>query len=240
MNKKFIYSIATTCFLIATSACGPSRFVSPLKKGEQAISASLGGPIVNVPGIAPIPIPLTSITYGRGLKESLTVYGSWHTTAAVFGTIQLDAGITKRIWRDVDNNKGISVSPGFNTAMDIFDYNFKFWPTFDANYYWKYNVKTQNQEDVVLGRKHIPNMMYFGFGSWFELQSTRAHGETQQTRLLPMFHFGHDKNWNKWTFRSEIKLLAPFTSNENIVVDYISLLGNNGATGIYFGITKRF
>jgi hypothetical protein len=55
-----------------------------------------------------------------------------------------------------------------------------------------------------------------------------------------MIQLGHDLNWKSWTFKTEFKFIAPFTSNENLVVDYKSIQGNFGATGFYFGFTKRF
>lgn len=234
-----IVAILLGC-IIVLSSCGPSRFVQPLERGERAVSASLGGPGINVPGIGPIPLPLTSVTYGQGVTSGLTVYGSWFTTAAIFGTIQFEAGATQRVWKHQEKPMGISVSPGFNVATDIFEWNTKFWPQLDANFYWNYDARFQTQDDVVLGKKHVPNLLYAGLGSWYELSAVRAHDEPQPTRIIPIIQLGHDYNWKKWSFKTEMKVIAPFTSNENIVVDYISLLGNNGATGLYFGITRKF
>ena len=96
MKKLFICTAITGVLL----SCGPSRFVDPLKRGEQAFSGSLGGPIINVPGIASIPIPFTSLTYGKGLTDNTTLYGSWFSTAAIFGTFQFELGATHRLWKD--------------------------------------------------------------------------------------------------------------------------------------------
>lgn len=238
--KNYVKYISLSCgFVFLLLSCGPSRFVEPLQRGQRAISASLGGPMINVPDVAPIPLPMTSITYGQGILEGTTVYGSWFSTAAIFGTIQFDAGVTQRVWKN-DKNMGISVSPGFNLATDVFEWNTKFWPQLDANFYWKYNVKMRSQDDVVRGHRHVPNLLYAGLGSWYELSGTRAHDEPQPTRILPNVQIGHDYNWSRWSFKTELKIIAPFSSNENIVTDYISILGDFGATGIYFGLTRNF
>ena len=83
-----------------TYSCAPSRFVKPLAHKEHAVSASFGGALTNIPGVAIIPIPNTSIGYGYGLKPKTTVYGSWYSTAALFGVFQIDAGFTQSINRN--------------------------------------------------------------------------------------------------------------------------------------------
>lgn len=226
--------------LLLLSACGPSRFVVPLEKGEQAVSLSLGGPVVNVPGVATLPLPMTSVTYGKGVKKGLTLYGSWFTTAAIFGTLQFDAGATKNLWEAKQKKHGVATSVGFNFATDVFEWNSVLWPQLDVNYYWRYNHRGQIQDDLLTGGVPKSNYLYAGIGSWFELKRKRAHGEPQETIVLPILNLGHDFNWDKWSLKTELKLIAPFTSNENIVLDYRSLTGDFGATGFYFGVTRRF
>ena len=235
--KKLIFLCCVAGFIVS---CGPSRFVDPLRRGEHAISASVGGPIANVPGVATIPLPFSSLTYGNGLTGNTTIFGSWFSTAAVFGTIQFEAGVTHRLWKDENNTKGISITPAFNFATDIFEWNTKIWPQLDANYYWKYNWRQQTQDDLLNYGSKTPNLLYAGVGTWYELAGTRAHDEPQNTRVIPMIQLGHDLNWKSWTFKTELKFIAPFTSNENVVIDYKSVLGNFGTTGFYFGFTKRF
>lgn len=236
MKKLFICTAITGVLL----SCGPSRFVDPLKRGEQAFSGSLGGPIINVPGIASIPIPFTSLTYGKGLTDNTTLYGSWFSTAAIFGTFQFEMGATHRLWKDEENTRGLSITPAFNIGTDKFEWNTKIWPQLDMNYYWKYNWKHQTQDELLNHVSKVPNMLYAGIGSWYELAGKRAHDLPQSTRVIPMLQVGHDLNWKSWTFSTELKVLAPFTSNENVVTDYKSILGRYGATGLYIGLTKRF
>lgn len=227
--------------IIFIQGCGPSRFVEPLKKSENAISASLGGPLVNVPGIATIPMPFSSLTYGRGITNNITVFGSWYSTAAVFGTIQFDAGATMRIVESKNHKHGLSATGGFNFATDRWKWNSKVWPQLDVNYYWKYNHRMQAQDDLLnKGGTPRANLLYAGIGTWYELSATRSHEVEQLVRVVPMLNIGHNFNGKKWTFTTEIKFIAPFSNNESIVVDYVSLTGKTGATGLYFGLTRRF
>lgn len=226
---------------VTIASCGPARFVEPLAKNKNAISVDLGGPLVNVPGLATMPIPFTSITYGRGITDDLTIHGSWYSTASIFGVAQLGAGATYGFWRSKDEKHGFSGMLGFNTAFDVFENNFKFWPQLDAHYYWKYQHRSMEQDDLLVsGGRPVSNLFYAGIGTWYELQAIKAHGEKQTTFVVPMLNIGHDLNWKKWTFKTELKLIAPFSSNRDIVLDYKSITGKTGATGVYIGFIRRF
>lgn len=242
MRKSILNRLGIGVMLFFFAACGPSRFVEPLEKGENAINVSLGGPLANVPGVATLPLPFTSIGYGRGVTSNITAYGSWYSTAAVFGVAQFDAGATIRMLESVKQKHGFSISPGFNAGLDFYAGNYRFWPQFDAHYYWRYNNRQMVQDDLLINGGNPPksNLFYAGLGTWFELNGTRAHEQKQNTRIVPTLNIGHDLNWKKWTFKTEVKLIAPFSSNQDIVVDYVSLMGNRGATGVYFGFTRRF
>lgn len=238
--SKILKRSSLFAIVIAISSCGPTRFVEPLRKGQNAISASAGGPIINVPGIATLPLPMSSITYGRGVTNDITVFGSYYLTAAVFGTVQFDVGTSMRLVEHSENNWGVSAAPAFNFAFDRFENNAKLWPQLDANFYWKYNARSMEQDDLLTKTVVKANNLYAGIGTWFELSSTRAHDEPQTNRVIPMIHLGHDWNWKSWGLKTEFKIIAPHLSNENIVVDYKSIMGDYGATGFYFGFTKRF
>lgn len=235
----FIAVISLIVFLI-TESCGPSRFVVPLRRGDHAVSASFGGPVIEIPEVGNRPIPMSSITYGHGISDNLTAYGSLFTTAAIFGTIQLDAGVTRRLWMNPKGNTGITVSPGLNFAMDIFEFNTKLWPQLDFNYYWKYSKHYRAQEDFLTSKVFTHNFIYAGLGSWFELSRTKAHEQDQEVRMLPIIQLGHDLTWKRWILKTEVKLIGFNHRNENIVVDYKSVFGDFGATGVYIGITRRF
>lgn len=238
---KTRFTLITIPLILGLISCGPTRFVVPLAKNENAVSVDLGGPLAKIPGVSVMPIPFTSITYGRGITSELTVHGSWYTTGAFLGVAQVGAGASYEFWKSKDLKHGFSGMLGFNTALDFPTNNFKFWPQLDAHYYWKYNERSQVQDDLLVsGGKPSSNALYIGIGTWYELNGTKAHEQRQTTRVVPMLNIGHDLNWKMWSFKFEVKLIAPFSSNENVVLDYISATGKTGATGIYLGFTRKF
>lgn len=238
----YVYKLYTLTILIAVlmASCGPARFVEPLERKQNAISVDLGGPVVEVPGVATTPLPFSSITYGRGLSHRLTLHGSWYTTAAVFGVAQIGGGATYGLWKSENEKHGFTSMLGFTSAFDVFENNFKFWPQLDAHYFLKYDLKKLKQDDLLTNGRSVANMLYFGVGTWYELDRVKAHNEKQEDFVLPMINVGHDLNWKNWTLKTEIKLLAPFNSNKNVVLDYKSLTGESGAVGVYLGVLKKF
>lgn len=229
--KLISFSFAT----IVLFSCAPSRFIKPLEYKKHAITGSFGGALAYVPGLSVIPVPNTSLGYGYGLQPELTVFGNWYTTAAVFGNIQLDAGFSYRIWKN--NKMGVTVGPSINFIMDVFEKNTTIWPQLDANYYcdyWKRTTKNKSGTE-----KNKSNYFYVGFSNWFDLQETKAHDLKQNNRIVFNPQFGHTFERGKWNYTLEVKFLAPYASNEKIVVDYLSLFGNKGALGSFFGITYK-
>jgi hypothetical protein len=223
-NMRHIIPIFAAVFTLFS--CAPTRYYKPLDSGEHSVHASFGGPIIQVPGIATIPIPFTSVGYGYGLKDNLTVYGSWQTTSALFGVIHTDIGATMNIWQN--ESMGLSVSPGFNFLIDAFEWKPSLYPQLDINYYWTYGRKCEQGKS---------QDFYFGFDNWFDLRSKLAHDVPNTNRIIWNTHVGHSFNRNLWSYQLELKLLAPYLNN-NVVVDYVSPLGDRGAIGFYFGVKR--
>jgi hypothetical protein len=212
--------------LQVVNSCAPTRFYKPLQRGEQAITATFGGPLIRVPNVAPMPIPFTSIGYGRGLTKNITAYGSWQTTSAVFGVVHFDFGATHRIWNN--DKMGVSGSVGGNFLIDVFEWNPSLYPQLSANYYYTYRQNTEKNRNLEF---------YVGTENWLDLRSKLAHDVPNPNRFLWNMHLGHTFKNNSWSYQLEVKMLAPYINND-VVVDYISPFGNRGGLGFYFGVQR--
>jgi hypothetical protein len=221
-------------FLISGRAllwsCAPARFVEPLQKGQQVITGHFGGPVAKVPGIGAIPIPFTSIGYGRGLTNQTTVMGSIQTTSLAFGVGQFELGASQKLWST--DRMGLSGQLNTNILIDFYTGANRIWPQLDANYYFKYGLKSNR-----IGEQRNYNFMYAGISNWFDFYRVESQGRPNEQLWIPSLQFGHQWIRPKWSYQAEVKILAPLESNENIVVPYPSLLQNRGALGLYFGIT---
>jgi hypothetical protein len=231
--------------IVSLFSCAPTKYVQTLAKGESAIHGSYGGPLANVPGVGPIPIPFTSIGYGYGLRERTTVFGTLYPTAALFGNFQMDLGASFKLKKN-DSIYGFSVIPQLN-IMNHLGKDWRVFPEVNANFYHNYHRKTTL-------RKVKENYYYAGINTIFDLTRVKANNVTQTNHLLLSPQIGHCFERSRvsnrkehvfsqprvWVYSIEAKLLVPYMSNENIIVDYASLLGNHGGLGIYFGIIRKF
>ncbi|MEN9700384.1 MAG: hypothetical protein RLZZ301_1582 [Bacteroidota bacterium] len=229
--------ILSSAFLIWS--CAPARFVEPLKKGEQVITGHFGGPIAKVPGIGTIPIPFSSIGYGRGLTDQTTVFGQLHLTSLAFGVGQFEFGASQKIWSN--DRMGVSMQGNANFLIDFYTGNNRLWPQLDANYYFKYGRQWRPEQLDRMCVVHHRNYNYFyaGMSNWFDFYRIESQGRPNAQLWIPNFQVGHQWVRPKWSYQAEVKLLAPIYSNQGIVVPYPSLLQNRGALGAYFGISYR-
>jgi hypothetical protein len=223
--------------LLALASCAPTRFVEPLKRGQQVITGNFGGPVAKIPGIGAIPIPFTAIGYGRGLTDKTTIFGNLHTTSLAFGVGQTDMGVSQSIWKN--DKMGISAQGSVNILVDFYTGANRFWPQLDANYYFKYGKNSKPVQLDALCKvesKHY-NFFYAGISNWFDPYKTESQGRPNAQFWIPSVQLGHQWIRPKWSYQAELKMLAPNQSNQNIVVNYPSMLNNRGAIGLYFGIT---
>jgi hypothetical protein len=214
MNKGLLV------LLICVSSCAPSRFIEPLDKGEQAVSFNVGGSLIEYADMT-IPVPLTSLTYGNGLTEKLTVFGSLHTTSLIFNNFQTEVGVVSHIRNQERWIPALSSSLALNFITELSKGNAKLWPQIDGNAYWNLNAN-----------KH---RLHLGYSIWID---TQMLDENRIGIINP--HFGYTYKMKTYELGTELKLLAPGTDNSKVFLPYQIIMGDRGATGIYLTLTKRF
>ncbi len=226
MKKRFEQTLQLMTYavlLVLIQQCAPSRYVKPLAKKEQSAGFSFGGPIIGFAG-ASIPIPFTTLSYGRGLSDRLTVYGGWHLTSLAFGNVQFDLGSTYGIWHN--EKQGLSGGINLQTAMAAGKANTaRLWPTAEVNYYYQPGKSA--------------SYFYGGVNSWFELAKRKAHEQEQQRHLIPNLQLGYTLVKEKTQHQFELKYLGIGIPNLPGIVDYRGL-GGKGSFGIYYCISRKF
>ena len=223
MKRIFFFCVALTLF----NNCAPTRFVEPLQKGEIAIGGNFGGPVIEYGGI-PITVPLTSIYGGYGLDSTKTLWGGVHTTSMLFGNFQMDLGATVKVLNQNKWKPNVSISPAIQFITNLDTSITRFWPNIGVNSYWNYGKRN--------------NFFYIGVDNWFVLSKTRTYGEPSLARWLWNPQIGHTlKSKNQlWQYTLEWKWLAPNYSHAYSFVPYANIFGStNGASGIYFSITRK-
>lgn len=216
-NAVFLLVLTGLC------ACSVTRVVKPLEKGEKRLGASLGGPAIVFSG-APLPMPLSSLTYSHGLDTGITLSTSLQTTSLIFGVAHADAVLGIRVYESATGKWGVAASPGIHLMYDFHEGNYRNYPQLETLGWWQY------------GRKN--HLFYGGLGTWIELVREKAHREVQDNEFLPYLSLGHQWVIPRWNFQAELKYIGFQHNTSDVVVDYISP-GNQGTLGVYFGTSWR-
>jgi hypothetical protein len=218
--KKIFFALVISSLVFS---CAPSRFVRPLGKKQQAVTANFGGALFHFAGTV-IPMPLTAVGYGYGVDSNMTVFGTLHTTSLLYGVVQTDIGITRRLY---STPKGFGISAGLaaNLMFDKWQHNFRAYPQIDANTYRSFGKRN--------------SYWYAGFDSWYEFSSTRANDQPQQTHVLLNPHAGVNLCHIHWSYQLEVKAIAPYLLNVPSAVEYVGM-GQHGAFGFYFCVYRTF
>jgi hypothetical protein len=88
--------------LLGFGACASSHFVRPLGKGGAVVSASIGGPLVNLGG-ATFPTPIFDVGGGYGVRDDVDLFLRWNLTAAAYGDLHLEPGVA---WHPIIRDHG--------------------------------------------------------------------------------------------------------------------------------------
>ncbi|MEQ9186591.1 MAG: hypothetical protein RLP15_02585 [Cryomorphaceae bacterium] len=218
-----MFRIGLFVALVVLASCSTTRVIKPLDKGEKQIGASFGGPAIIFSG-APIPLPLTSISYAHGLDTGLTLAGGLHTTALLFGNAEIDLSLGIRVFESNNERFGLTASPGVHLFYGFRGNAFRAYPQLEGIGWWQYGEKN--------------HLLYGGLGTWVELVREKAHSEVQQHELMPYVTLGHQFAGAKWKWQVEARYIGFNYSTDNIVVEYLGPFPN-GTTGLYVGLTRK-
>lgn len=215
--------------MMIISGCSSTALIRPLKRGQWAVGANAGGPMFAYKE-APVPAPLTGVMVARGFADSTSAFARLHTTSALFGVAHLELGGVKEWKAPAKWKPGVSTAPSFHFMIDTWKGQASLYPQLDVNTYCF----------VGSGRgQKPPDLLHAGICNWFELRGRGAEGRTQRRHWLPSLQVGYTVARPKWNYTIETKWIAPFTSNEKLVVDYISP-SSCGALGLYLSATRLF
>jgi hypothetical protein len=89
---------------LATTAAGCTTFTNarPLQPGQHAASVTVGGPLTNIPGVGPIPLPNVTVEGRSGIVEHLDVNYGVHLLPASFGAPGVHVGATYQLFNQPD------------------------------------------------------------------------------------------------------------------------------------------
>jgi hypothetical protein len=215
-HKHLIRAALPAVILLAAARCGTVTAVTPLHRGESALSASLGGPVANVSGMS-IPIPYAVARYRYGLTDRTGIYAGGHLLAAAFRVVGLDFGFSYHFLKQqgwiptVGAIAGITafIQPGAGQAL---------FPQLDLVASYRVNDRFTT---------------YVGSHSLYQLQST-------SNIVLAPFVGTEWRISDRFSLNLEAKWYAPTEKTRPRNVNYSLPIGNHGAFGFVLGANWLF
>lgn len=232
--KRLLFAITILIF----TACAPSRHVVPLGRKEKAISYSIGGPALRRNNL-PLPIPLSSISYGYGITKKTTRLAAVHISPLLFGIYHLEAGFLREFYYNKKLKIGFTGNLMGNFITDQWDWNFKFYPQIDLNFYWHFKGDSHYHCDCPKDRGSL-QFIYIGSTTWFELNRRDTYNINKGQRFLLNPHFGYNIGSKRIKLNFEIKYYLPYVQLQSSNLPYYNSLGNYGAFGATIGVYKIF
>jgi hypothetical protein len=113
--SRLILLIALLLALGAGSGCAHTHQVRPLGKGNGAVHASLGGPLVGVFDIV-LPTPIFSVGGAYGVTDNVEMLGHVDVTAAAFGSFHYDMGAA---WHPIISENGLKPTLTIGGSMHV-------------------------------------------------------------------------------------------------------------------------
>jgi hypothetical protein len=202
--------------LMAAARCGTVTAVTPLRRGESALAASLGGPVANVGGMN-IPIPYAVARYRYGLNDQAGLYAGGHLLPLGRRVIGLDMGfsyhfLAQRGWiPTVGTSAGIValIQAGGSEAL---------FPQLDLVASYR------------LGNRFLA---YFGSQSMYQFRSA-------PNVVLAPFVGGEWRAGDRFSLNLEAKWYAPTEPTEPRNVKYTLPIAGKGAVGFVLGANWTF
>ena len=143
----------------------------------------------------------------------------FYTTSLIFNNLQTEVGVLSQIrGQEITYLDFICSSI---KVLRIIIRKLKTMASTDGNAYWNLN-----------NNKH---RLHLGYSIWID---TDMIDENKIGIVNP--HLGYTYKFNLWELGTELKFLAPSYDNTKVFLPYQSLTGDQGATGLYFNISKRF
>ena len=215
-RRHLVLTVLPMVILTAVVRCGTVTAVTPLRRGESALAASLGGPVANIAGMN-IPMPYAVARYRYGLNDQAGIYAGGHLLAAARGIVGLDFGfsyhfLAQKGWvPTVGTSAGVAafIQPGGDDAL---------FPQLDLVASYR------------LGKRFLT---YFGSQSMYQFKST-------PNVVLAPFIGGEWRASDRFSLALEAKWYAPTEPTHPRNVNYSLPIGNHGAVGFVLGANWVF
>jgi len=221
----WLQSISVGAGILLGMGCGTMNAARPLNKGEHAVGATFGGPMVKLG--APLPLPSFVVEGRHGLAPVLDrpfdVHYGVNLTAASFGIAQVHGGVG---WQLTDQQRGL---PAWTVASRLFlaDNHFAGGRVASA----ERALWVLNQSDLLASWQRSRWLGYTGLS---QLTDFRYPGLHLAPILGGQVALGEQQSWS---LQLESRYYGVNRRSSSTAVPWVTF--GPGAMGINIGVQKR-
>lgn len=205
---------------MAAGGCTTFNNARPLEPGQHAASLTLGGPLTNVPGVGPIPLPNVTIEGRHGVMHHLDVNYGLHVLPMVFGVAGGHAGAT---WQFNDQDE---LCPALSVGQRFFFFT----NLFDGRKTVRKDAFAMSQTDLTASWLIYDQLLYLGASAYVPLDEG-----SRTLRLAPVLGVEVHPGLDWLRIQLETRWLAPDVDQRFAVVDWISP-DDKGGIAINLGV----
>ena len=211
--------------LFACGACTTFNNARPLQPGQHAASATLGGPLTNVPGVGPIPLPNLTLEGRHGVVHRLDVNYGLHVLPMVFGVAGGHVGATGLLLDQPDGAWPAGAVPALSVGQRFF-----FFTNLLDGRKERKDAFAMSQTDLTASWELYDQLLYLGATAYLPLDAG-----SRTLRLAPFLGIELRPGVDWVRIQIEMRWLSPDVDQRFAVVDWIAP-DDKGAVAVNVGV----
>ena len=228
MPTRITLALAFALAGTLAASCATFNEARPLEPGEHEVAVTVGGPLVDVPGVGDIPMPHVTLEGRHGIAHRLDVGYGVHLLPLVFGVAGAHVGAGLQL-PDQPN--------AFVPAVTLAEQLYGFTNLIDARKQRK-DFWGMSQSDVTASWSFLGDQLAFAGGSLYWVTSTAGHGG-ENVFLAPVAGVQIAPGLDWLRLQLEAKWVAPDINEKFAVVDWIAPFDQGGIV-VDAGIAVKF
>lgn len=208
--------VLMTLFIGWATGCGLTTQVRPIPRGAVQVEAAVGGPLVDLGPVVPVPLSTAGVRYGLG--ERVDVAAHAHLTTLAFG----DAGL------DVGGDWLVLAQDGAVPALSL-----------GGRLYGFGNVLASRPFNPRAWLEVSPALSYLLGGRFLSYVSGTGLVQFAGGRPLLALAVGEELWLDPWGVQLEARWYQPGDDSRFHAADWVGI-GGRGALGAVLGIRYRF
>ncbi len=226
-RRAFAGVTLAAAVVVVGAGCSTLNEARPLEPGQHALAATVGGPLLDVPGVGKIPMPHVTLEGRHGVAHHFDVGYGVHLLPLAFGVLGAHVGAAYQL-----NDQPDPFGPALTVSEKLYGFtNVLQGDALSGNKpldFWG-----MSQTDLTASWKVFGDQLFYGGGTLY------AVANDGKLFLAPFAGVQIDPGLDWLRVQVEGKWLAPYINQRFAVVNWIAP-GDQGAIVINAGVAFVF